>query len=132
MGTSGWVVTGRGRSEADNEWEHSWKLGFCMQKPNTQFLLVEQVALHQLLEQFIPVKLADHTPGTVVIGDVGGILGEKVADDLVDGVVALFAQSVEYTAKDSAHVLFVIAGDREFDGIIARHVIDLLCIVGIL
>ena len=38
---------------------------------HTQFLLVEQVALHQLLEQFIPVKLADHTPGTVVIGDVG-------------------------------------------------------------
>ena len=35
---------------------------------------------------------ADEGAGGVVVGDVGGVLGQDVAHDLVDGVVALLLQ----------------------------------------
>jgi hypothetical protein len=95
-------------------------------------LLVEQIALHQLLEQLVPVQLTDHAAGTIVVGDVGGILGEKITNDLVDGIVALLAQSVENTAKDSTHIVLIVTGNCKLDGVVVRHVIDLLCILGII
>ena len=52
------------------------QIGFCS---------VPQVLLHQLLEQLVPVQLADEGAGVVVVGDIGGVLREDVADDLVDG-----------------------------------------------
>lgn len=80
----------------------------------------------------LAADLADHAPGIVVVGDVGGVLGEKVAHDLVDGVVALLAQSVVNGAKDSTHILLFIAGDGKLDGVVTCHVIDLLCILTLL
>jgi hypothetical protein len=94
-------------------------------------LSVEQIALHQLLEQLVPVQLADHASGAVVVGDVGGVLGEKVAHNLIDGIVALLAQSVVNTAKDATHIILFLAGDCKLDGVV-RHVIDLLCILPLL
>ena len=35
---------------------------------------VPQVLLHQLLEQLVPIQLADQGAGVVVVGDIGGIL----------------------------------------------------------
>ncbi len=60
-------------------------LGFCL-----GLLLVEKVLANQHLHQLVTVDLADHSPGVVVVGDVGGILSQQVANDLVDGVVAFF------------------------------------------
>jgi hypothetical protein len=120
------VGTGDHPVGVDTNGSSHGKWAFASKSPFRQILLVKQIALHQLLEQFIPVQFADHAPGTVVIGDVCGILGEKVTDDLVNGVVTLFAQSVEYITKNSAHIFFVIAGNSKLNGVIARHVIDLL------
>ena len=47
-----------------------------------------QIILHQSLQQLVPIHLADEGAGGVVVGDVGGVLGQDVAHDLVDGVVA--------------------------------------------
>ena len=104
-----------------------------MQKPcHLPKLPFIQVALHQLLEQFVTVQLADQGPGTVVIGDVGGVLGEKVAHDLVDGIVTLLIQSILNSVQNTAHVLLLIIGDRKLNGGVSRHVIDLLCILSLL
>ena len=100
--------------------------------PDHTILSVEQIALHQLLEQLVPVQLADHASGTVVIGDVGGVLGEKVAHNLVGGVIALLAQSVVNGAQDLTRGQLFTAGDRKLDGVVTRHLIDLLCILTLL
>ena len=88
-------------------------------------LLVKQITAHQLLEQFIPIQLADHTACIVIIGDISGVLCEQVADDLIDGVIAFFIQSIEYIPKYAAHILLVITGYGEFNSVV-RHGIDLL------
>ena len=89
-----------------------------------------QIAANQLLKKLVPIQLADHTAGVVVIGDVGGILGQQVAHDLVHGVVALFLQGVEHRAQDPAHIVLVIAGDDKFLCILIRHGFDLLVDIG--
>ena len=65
--------------------------GFCAQQKPLGFgsFLLEQVFPNQHLHQLVPVNLADHTPGTVVIGDIGGIFRQQLADDLVNGILAL-------------------------------------------
>ena len=46
----------------------------------------------QLLKKLVTVELADEAASIIVIGDVGRILRENVSDDLVDWIVALFAE----------------------------------------
>ena len=53
-----------------------------------------QITLHQLLQQLIAVDAAYQRAGVVVVGDVGGVLGQDIAHDLVDGVVALDLQRI--------------------------------------
>ena len=72
-----------------------------------------QIAAYQFLQELVPVQLADHTAGVVVVGDIGGILGQQVANDLVNGIITLFLQSVEYGAENSAHIVLVVAGNSE-------------------
>ena len=84
-------------------------------------ILIEQVFLDQDLHQFVPVDLADHAAGAAVVGNVGGICGKQIADDLVDGVIALLGQSLINIPEDLAHILFVIAGYGKFQGIFSRH-----------
>ena len=88
-----------------------------------------QIAADQLLQKLVPIQLADHTAGVVVIGDIGGILGQQVAHDLIDGIIALFLQSVEHGTQGTAHILFIIAGNGKLNGIF-RHGFDLLVISG--
>ena len=83
-------------------------------------LAAEQIVLHQILQQFVAVNLADHAAGIVVIGDIGGVFGEKITYDLVDGVVTFLTQGVEYTPEDAVHILFVVAGYCELNGVF-RH-----------
>ena len=52
----------------------------------------------------IAVKLADERTGSLVIGDIGGILGDDIAHDLVDGIVSLFAESLVHSCKDLLHL----------------------------
>ena len=82
---------------------------------------VEQILADKHLHQLVPVDFADHAAGVVVIGDVGGILGQKIAYNLVDGVVALLRQGIKHAAENTAHIFFIIAGNCEFLRILIRH-----------
>ena len=84
-----------------------------------------EIIAHQLLHQLVPVQLTDHAAGIVVVGDIGGIFCEQVADDLIDGIIAFFIQSIEYTTQNPAHIFLVIAGNRKLDGTLC-HGFDLL------
>ena len=55
--------------------------------------LLSQIPPHQHLQQLITVDLADECAGTHVVGDIGGIFGENITNDLIDGVIAFFLQS---------------------------------------
>ena len=49
-----------------------------------------KVLPHQFLQQFVPVQFADHTAGIVVVGDIGGVFRQQVANDLINRIVTLF------------------------------------------
>lgn len=67
--------------------------------PRYGLLLIKQIALDQLLEELVPVQLTNHGAGVVVICNIGGIFGQKVPYDLIDGVVTLFAEGVLKTER---------------------------------
>ena len=54
-------------------------------------VLFKQIALYQRAQKLVAVDLADQAAGIAVVGNVGGVLGEEVAYDLVDRIVTLFA-----------------------------------------
>ena len=86
------------------------------QKPHARVTKLCQIAPHQFLQQLITIQLADHAAGIVVIGDIGGILRQKITNDLIDGIIALFAQRFEDRTQGALHILFFVAGKGEFDG----------------
>ena len=88
-------------------------------------VLNRQIIANQLLHQLVPIQLTNHAAGIIVVGNIGGIFCEQVADDLIDGILAFFIQSIEHTMQNTAHILFIIAGNGELDGILC-HGIDLL------
>ena len=53
-----------------------------------------EIAFQQHLQQLVPVQLADERAGVVVVGDVGGVLAEDIAHNLVDGVIALLPEGI--------------------------------------
>ena len=84
-----------------------------------------EIIAHQLLHQLVPVQLTDHAAGIVVVGDIGGIFCEQLTDDLIDGIIAFFIQSIEYTTQNAAHIFLIVAGNSKLDGAIC-HGSDLL------
>ena len=89
-------------------------------------LLIEKVLANQHLHQLVPVDLADHAAGIVIVGDVGGVLGQQVTDNLIDGIVAFFSQGLIHIPENPAHIFFVIAGYSKFHGALFRHGLGLL------
>ena len=51
-----------------------------------------QITFYQNLQQFIAINLANQRARMIVVGDISGIFGQNVADDLVDWIVAFFFQ----------------------------------------
>jgi hypothetical protein len=96
-----------------------------IKSPQAELRFFEQIATDQFLQKLIPIQLTNHAACIVVIGDVGGILGEQITNDLVDGVVALFTQGVEHTPERAAHRVLIIAGYCKFNGAVVRHGVDL-------
>ena len=83
----------------------------------TQWLhLLEQILPHKHLHQLIPINFADFGSSAVVVGDIGGILGQKVADDLINGIVAFFSQCLVYITKNAPHIFGVVVNDGELLG----------------
>jgi hypothetical protein len=87
---------------------------------------LKQIAVNQILEQLITVQLANHTSCIVVVSDVGGVFCQKITNNLVNGIITLFIQSIEHIPKNSSHILLIIAGDCKFNGTAFRHGNDLL------
>ena len=75
---------------------------------------LSQIAEQQLLQQLVPVDAGDEAARAVVVGDIGGVLGENIADELVDGVVALYQQRVVYRRQNLLDLGLVVDG-READ-----------------
>jgi hypothetical protein len=110
-----------------------WEGAFAETKaPGLMSGILEQIALDQRLHQFIPVQLADHASGIVVVGDIGGIFRKQITDDLINGIVTFFLQGVEHRAQDPAHAIPVVAGDCEFLCALVRHDFDLLMVIVVL
>ena len=55
-----------------------------------------QIAEQQLLQQLVPVDAGDEAAGAVIVGDIGGILGENITHKLIDGVIAFDQKGIEY------------------------------------
>ena len=56
------------------------------------FRLLSEVAAHKRLQQLVAIQLADQRAGVVMVRDIGGVLRQDVAHDLVDGIIALILQ----------------------------------------
>jgi hypothetical protein len=71
-------------------------------------VLIRQILTHELLEKLVPVQLADQGPGPVVVGDVGGVFGEDIAHDLIDGVITLLGQRGVDGRQNPLHFLVIL------------------------
>ena len=74
----------------------------------TYFYLFAQIAAHERLQQLVAVEAADEAAGVVVVGDIRRILGENVADELVDGVVPFDNKGMIHGSEDLLHFCFVV------------------------
>ena len=83
--------------------------------PEKRGALKTQEIPNQKIEQLIPVDFADQTPCVLIVGDIGGILRQDVAHDLVDGIVALFLQSVVHRLQDRLCFRLLFMGDGKGD-----------------
>ena len=77
-----------------------------------------QLFLDQHLQQLVPVQLADQGAGAHVIGNVGGVLREDVANDLIDGVIPLFLQCLLDCGQNVINLHILIVHNTEFAGIV--------------
>ena len=77
--------------------------------------------LYELLQQLIAVELADQAAGIVVICDVSGVLRQEITDDLVDGVIAFFAECAIYRGQDRFHFLTAVLRYHKFDGVVIHN-----------
>ena len=85
------------------------------------FLLLAQIFPHQDLEQLVPVDLANHGPGVVVVGNIGGVLGQDIAHDLIDGIIALLFQGLVNRGENLMNFLVLFQGKAELSGEIVHR-----------
>ena len=83
---------------------------------------VEQIMTNQLLQELVAVELADEAASVIVIRDIGRILGEKIADDLVDGIVALLRQGAVDLGENPLHFVRIVRRYGEFNGVVVQNV----------
>ena len=76
----------------------------------SELILVEQVTVYQILQKLVTIQFADHASGIIVICDISGILSQQITHNLIDGIIALFVQSIEHASQNTSHVLLIIAG----------------------
>ena len=83
--------------------------------------LIEQIMPHQLLQQLVAIQLTDQAAGIIVIGDIRRVLGENVADDLVDGVIALLGQRAIDLHQGLLHLLAALGGYGVLDSVMIQN-----------
>jgi hypothetical protein len=79
--------------------------------------LIEKIVPYKLLKKIVTVELTDAAASVIVIGDIGRILRENVADNLVNGVVALLSEGLVDLHEDFLHFLVAVVYGGEFNGI---------------
>jgi hypothetical protein len=50
---------------------------------------MRQVIFDQSLQKLVSVYLPDQGPCVIMVGDIGRVLRQDIAHDLIDGVIAL-------------------------------------------
>ena len=83
-----------------------------------------QIIAEHCAKQIISVYFSDKTTRIFIIGDIGRILGQKISNDLVDGIVSLFEQRSKYLLQNHFVLFFLIRCKRERDrliGLIIGH-----------
>ena len=73
-----------------------------------------KVAFNNIPQQILSTNPGDKFTGIVMIGDVGGILRQNVAHDLVDGVIALFFQRAVNLLHGLLDLHIFLIAEREY------------------
>jgi hypothetical protein len=82
--------------------------------------LIKQVVPDKLLKKLVAIELADEAASVIVVGDVGRILGKKIAHDLIDRIIALFREGAIDLREDLLHLRTVVDRHAEFDRVMIQ------------
>ena len=71
-----------------------------------------QITAQHGLQQIVPIHLTDQGTGILVGRDVGGVFGQDIAHQLIDGVIAFFLECVVHLLHDfmDLDVLLIVDG----------------------
>lgn len=61
-----------------------------------------EILLYHAVKQFVSVYLADETAGILVVGYIGRVFREDIADYLIYRVISFFAESIVYGLQNIA------------------------------
>ena len=78
--------------------------------------LLAQILTNQNLQQLIAVNFADESAGIVMVSNIGGVFGEDISNDLVDGIIALFLQCPVNCGEDMMNFSILIHCNAELSG----------------
>ena len=84
--------------------------------------LLFEIFAYQHLQQFITIDFTNHRTCVIVIGNVGGILGEDVTNNLIDGIISLLLQSLIDGGEDQADLGIFVYCDFKFTGKIIHRI----------
>ena len=77
---------------------------------------VADIITHKGLQQIVAVNAANQRTGVLVSSDISRVLRKNIADQLVDGVIALLLQCTVNKLHNLLDLLVFIVADREYRG----------------
>ena len=77
---------------------------------------VADIITHKGLQQIVAVNAANQRTGVLVSSDISRVLRKHLADQLVDGVIALLLQGTVNKLHNLLDLLVFIVADREYRG----------------
>ena len=77
---------------------------------------VADIITHKGLQQIVAVNAANQRTGVLVSSDISRVLRKNIADQLVDGVIALLLQCNVNKMHNLLDLLVFIVADREYRG----------------
>ena len=87
-----------------------------------------QIMRYKLLHELISVDFANQAARIVMVCDVSGVFGKKIADNLVNRVVPLFLEGIINSSQNALHLGIFVVYETEFSSSI-EHLGCLLSIV---
>ena len=77
---------------------------------------VADIITHKGLQQIVAVNATNQRTGVLVSSDISRVLRKNIADQLVDGVIALLLQCTLNKLHTLLDLLVFIVADREYRG----------------